>query len=106
MDVVAPLVAHRQSPVAVQPRDRTFNYPAIPPEPLATLDSLPRYPHLDAVLTEGLAALTSVVGFVSVDLLRLLTRPASALPLDQLYGIYYFFEHHGIVDVCPRLYGN
>lgn len=82
-------------------RSDYLHYPAIPPEPLAALYTLPGYPHLYSSPTEGLSAPLRIVSLVGVELLGTLTRAASACSLDRLYGVHYLLEHHRVVDVCP-----
>jgi hypothetical protein len=106
MRVSAPLVTNRQSPVTVQPGDSTFNYPAISPEPLAALYTLPRYPYLDAALTQSISASLGVVSLVGVQLLGALARPASACSFDRLYAVHHCLEHHRVVDVGPGVRGG
>lgn len=106
MRVSAPLVTNRQSPVTVQPGDSTFNYPAISPEPFAALYTLPRYPYLDAALTQSISASLGVVSLVGVQLLGALARSASAYSFDRLYAVHHFLEHYRVMDVCPGLYGS
>lgn len=93
MDLVSALVAYRKPSVAMQPRDRTLYYPAIPPKPLATLYTFPGYANLDSPCDQSLPTPLTVVSLVGVDLLWTLARPTSSGSLDRLHSIHQFLEH-------------
>jgi hypothetical protein len=58
MDVVAPLIAaDGESAVLGKPGQCALHYPPVPPQLLATLNSLSRYPAPYATLSEGFFAL-------------------------------------------------
>jgi hypothetical protein len=63
MDVVAPLIANREPAVLREPGQCALHYPPMPPQLLCALNSLSRYPALDATLSQGFFALVVIVGF-------------------------------------------
>jgi hypothetical protein len=63
MDVVAPLVAYLQPPVAIDLRQRSFHNPPVSPQLLAGLDAPPCDASFYASLPERLAAAGKVIGF-------------------------------------------
>src|SRR3954465_2159655 len=98
VDVVAPLVADRQSTVLRQPRQCPLHHPPVPSQLLAALYPLPGYATLDAALPQGPSALLVVVGLVGVQLLRALPRPASGT-LYGIDGIHQLLEDHRVVGI-------
>src|SRR5215212_232449 len=55
MDVVSALVAHLQTPVAVQPRKCSLDHPSVSTQPLARLDTAPGDARGDTPLPERFA---------------------------------------------------
>src|SRR5215204_6655577 len=99
VDVVASLITDRQPTVLGHPRQRPLHHPPVPPQLLRTFHLLPGYAPLDAAPLERLRALFVVVGFVGVQFLGAVPRPAAR----TLYGFYYvqkLLEDHRVVDVC------
>src|SRR5215208_7180024 len=99
MDVVASLITDREPAVLGYPRQRPLHHPPVPPQLLRTLHLLPGYASLDAAPLERPSTLFVVVGFVGVELLGTLPRPASRV----LYGldcVQELLEDHRVVDVC------
>jgi hypothetical protein len=100
MDVVAPLIANREPAVLRKPSQCALHYPPVPSQLLAALYALSCYTALYPALSQGSFALFVVVGFVSMQLLGTLPRPAPTRTLDGLYGVDELFEDHRVVDVC------
>ena len=87
MDVVPPLVADREPTVFGKPRQCALHHPPVSSQLLAALYAFPGYAALDAALSQSPFALLVVVGFVGVQLLRTLPRPATwALPRGRFMG--------------------
>jgi hypothetical protein len=74
MDVLPPLVANLQPPVAIQPRERPFHYPPVASQPFTRLDAPPGDAWSYAPLPERLAAAGEVVALVGVQLFGALAR--------------------------------
>src|SRR5215207_268902 len=100
MDVVPPLVADREPAVLRKPGQCPLHHPPVSSQLLAALYALPGYAALDAVLPQSPPALLVVVGFVGVQLLRALPRPATRT-LYGLYGVHELLEDHRVVYVGP-----
>jgi len=98
MDVVPPLVADREPTVFGKPRQCPLHNPPVSSQLLATLYALPGYAALDAALPQSPFALLVVVGFVGVQLLRALPRPATRA-LYGLYSVHELLEDHRVVYV-------
>lgn len=88
MDVVAPLVAYLQPPVAVQPRQRPLHHPPVPAQPFAGLDAAPGDARDYAPFSESLSTPGEVVGLVGVQLLRALARATTTRLADRLNGVH------------------
>src|SRR5688572_12766466 len=99
MDVVAPLIADGESAVLRKPSQCALHYPPMPPQLLAALNPLSRYPAPDATLSKDFFALVVIVGFVGVKLLGTLPRSAPRT-FDGLYTVDELFENRRVVDVC------
>src|SRR5688572_17114247 len=100
MDVVPPLVADREPTVFGKPGQCALHHPPVSSQLLAALYALPGYAALDAALPQSPFALLVVVGFVGVQLLRALPRPATRA-LYGLYGVHELLEDHRVVNVGP-----
>src|SRR5215211_3117515 len=103
MDVVAPLVAYLQPPVAVHPRQRSFHDPPVSSQLLAGFDASPGYPRRYAPLPERFAASREVVGFVGMQLLRSFARAPTSRPTDRFDGVHGLFQDLRIMDVGRRV---
>lgn len=68
MDVLAPLIAHRQAPELPQPGHRSFHHPAVPSQLRRGLDPLAGNPHLDVPLAQCLPAAGNVICLVRMHL--------------------------------------
>src|SRR5919199_5246198 len=101
MNVVAPLIADAQPPVAVEPSARALDHPAVAPQPLARLDAFARDPRRDATPAQLGPQRGGVIRLVGVQLLRALARAAPAAALDRLDGVDGFEQHAGVVHVGP-----
>src|SRR5215204_3224098 len=99
MDVVPPLIADGEPAVLRKPSQCALHHPPVPPQLLAALHSLSRYPAPDGTLPEGFFALFVIVSFVGVKLVGTLSRSATGT-LDGLYSVDELFENHRVVDVC------
>src|SRR5215210_80647 len=53
VDIISPLVAHLEAPIAVQPRQRPLHHPPVPAQPLARVDTPPSDARLDPSLSQG-----------------------------------------------------
>lgn len=100
MDVGPPLVADRQPPISVQPRQGALDHPAVPAQPLAGLDPPPRDPHRDVAGAQELAAARGVVRLIGMELGRAFA-PAARRRADQWHGIDQVREHHAVMAVGP-----
>src|SRR5215204_1893407 len=99
MDVVASLIADGEPAVLRKPGQCALYDPPVPPQLLAALHSLSRYPAPDGTLPEGFFALFVIVSFVGVKLVGTLSRSATGT-LGGLYSVDELFENHRVVDVC------
>ena len=99
MDVVAPLIADSEPAILRKPGQCALNYPPVPPQLLAALNSLSRYAALDGTLSKGFFALFVIVGFVGMKLVGTLPRSATGT-LDGFYSVDELFENYRVVDVC------
>ncbi len=86
MDVGPPLVADRQPPIPVQPRQGALDHPAVPAQPLAGLDPPPRNADLDPAPGQGAATPGDVVRLVGMQLGRAFA-PAARRGANQWHGI-------------------
>jgi hypothetical protein len=98
MDVRPALIAHLQPSVAVQPRVRALDDPAIAAELLLRLNPLSGDPRRDPPLAQHRLVLPRLVSLVRMQFDRALAWTSSR-PLDGLDGIYSLLEHCGVVDV-------
>src|SRR5215212_718778 len=98
MDVVSALVAHLQTPVAVQPRKCSLDHPSVSTQPLAGLDTAPGDARGDTPLPERFAASREVVSFVGMQLLRALAWPATRLS-DRRDGVHDLLQDLRVMDV-------
>src|SRR5215212_8230740 len=103
MDVVAPLVAHLQPPVAVHPRQCSFHNPPVSPQLLAGFDAPPGDTWGYAPLPECFAASREVVSLVGMQLLRALARSATRRLADRRDSIHSLFQDLRVVDVGRRV---
>src|SRR5689334_17779280 len=101
MDVGAALVADGQPAEAIQPRQRTFHYPAVPTQPLAGFDAFTGNTAFDAAPSKVSAAVTRIVGFIGVEFFRPPTRATKAT-LDGRDRVQQGLENRAIMLVCPR----
>src|SRR5215211_1237683 len=101
VDVIAPLVAHRQPAVAIQPRQRALHHPPVSSELLAGVDPTAGDARGYAPLPERFSAAGEVVGLVGVQLRGTLARPAgvSARLANRRNGVHRLLQHLGVVDV-------
>src|SRR5688500_14651837 len=99
MDVVASLIAYLQPPEAIDPRERPFDYPLVPPQLLTGLDATSgdTRGYLCPSYTECCTAKREVVSLVSMQLLRTLSRTATRA-LDGLYSVHGLFQDLRVVD--------
>ena len=67
MHVRSPLVAHLKAAETVEPRERAFHHPAIPPKSLARFDSAAGDAWDDATLAAGRATARVIVALVGVQ---------------------------------------
>jgi hypothetical protein len=100
MDVVAALIANRESAVLGKPGQCALYYPSVPSQLLAALYALSCYAALYPALSQSSLALFVIVGFVGVQLLGPPPRSAPTGTLDGLYSVDKLFEDHRVVDVC------
>jgi hypothetical protein len=98
MNFIAPFIPYPQPAEPVQPGAGTLYYPAVAAQPLTAVEQLPRYPGPYASTPEPFAQGLRVIGFVGVQLLRPLPRPASPVS-DRLYSINAFKHHPRVVHV-------
>ena len=101
MDVITTLIADGKSPIAVQPGESALNHPPVSAQLLAALHPFTCYAALDPSLAQRLTASRYVIRFVTMPLLRALSR-ASFLTfgaLDRLNAVYHLLEHHTVMDV-------
>src|SRR5215211_3880504 len=101
VDVIAPLVAHRQPAVAIQPRQRALHHPPVSSELHAGVDPTAGDARGYAPLPERFSAAGEVVGLVGVQLRGTLARPAgvSARLANRRNGVHRLLQHLGVVDV-------
>ena len=98
MDIRPALVADGQTAVPGQPSKRPFHHPAMPPQPLAALDALPRNPARDAASSQEATTAWDVVGLIGMHLRRPLASPPTRRP-DGRDGVDEGLEEHGVVAV-------
>jgi len=96
-----PFVAHREAAVAVEPRQRPLDHPAMLAQPLARLDAPPRDTGCDAALAASQPTKGVIVAFVGMQLGGAATRP-TALPTHGRDGIQGCFQHLTVVDIGRR----
>jgi hypothetical protein len=99
MDVPSPLVAHQESTVLRQPRQRALHHQSVPPQPLAGVFSSPSYAALDAAAAQNPSTAPEVVGLICVELLGSLAWPALSRTLDRFDGVHQILEDLRIVDI-------
>src|SRR5215218_3017038 len=101
VDVIAPLVAHRQPAVAIQPRERTLHHPPVSSELLAGVDPTAGDARGYAPLPERLPAAGEIVCLVGVQFRGTLARPAgvSARLANRRNGVHRLLQHLRVVDV-------
>lgn len=102
VDVLPPLVANLQPPVAIQPRERPFHHPPVASQPFARLDAPSGDARGYAPLPERLAAAREVLALVGVQLVGALARSAARLA-DRLDSIYGLLQDFRVVDVGGRV---
>jgi hypothetical protein len=98
MNIIEPFISYPQPPELVQPGSGSLYYPAMTAQPLTAIEQLPRYSRLYASAAKAFTQSSRVVGFVGVQLLGSLPRPASQLA-DRLYSIKAFKHHRRVVHV-------
>ncbi|SEK56510.1 hypothetical protein SAMN05444354_101896 [Stigmatella aurantiaca] len=79
MDIVAPLIAHTQTPLAVEPRVGPPHHPPVLPQPLLRLNAGPCNAWGDAAPTQATTVLTRGVRLVGVQLVGPVTGRTSRL---------------------------
>ena len=103
MNITAPFIPNPQPPILVKPSPRSLHHPAMAAQPLTTVLPPSSYARLYApaskLFTQGLR----VIGFVGVQLLGPLPRPASLMPY-RLNRIYALKHHSSVVNVSPAHY--
>lgn len=98
MDVVAPLVAHLQTPQTVQPRERPLHLPPMPTQALARFDAA-ACPASRAAASNRLAAPRVVVALVRMYLAGTVARTPHAPVAQWRHAVEHHPEHLRIVDV-------
>ena len=102
MDVIAPLVAHLQPPVAVHPRHGPLHYPPVSTQLLAGLDASPGYARRYAPLSQSFPTSGEVGGLIGVQLFGALAQSATiSNPCCVLSGIP--LEAHPSLAVRQRV---
>jgi hypothetical protein len=101
VDVRTSLVAHGQPTEAIEPSVRALHHPPVPAQPLAALDAAACDARYNPTRPALVSARFSVVGFVSVQLVRPLSRPAPSTVAHGWDGIEGRCHHHAVVPVGP-----
>jgi len=101
MNVQSPLVADGQPPEVVEPSQRALYHPAVPAQLLAALYTSSCYSRSDAPLPQGRSVSVGVVASIGMQLVRPLSRSASALgtSLDTRDSVYHHLQRFGIRNV-------
>jgi hypothetical protein len=90
VNIGPPLVAHHAPAILRRPGQGALHHLPVPPQLLTTLDSLPGYPELDALLAQRLATPLVIVG--GVWLLRSLARASLFTAFDRFGGLRQLLE--------------
>ena len=98
MNVSASLITNSQATIAIEPRQRALNDPAMPSESLATFNAAPCDARCNPSPSQFLAQCLRVIRFVGVQLHRSCAWSA-APPLDWLDGIHGLKTHARVVDI-------
>lgn len=101
VDVCTSLVAHGQPTEAVEPSVRALHHPSVPAQPLAALDAAACDARYNPTRPALVSARLSVVGFVSVQFVRAVSRPAPPTVAHGWDGIEGRCHHHAVVPVGP-----
>lgn len=98
MNIEPSLVTNGQASEVVEPSEGSLHYPTVLAKLLAALNSASGDTRSDPSLSQRLPVSFRVVSFVSMHLLRSLTRSAS-FSFDGRNGINHRLQHLGIVNV-------
>jgi hypothetical protein len=101
MNVVPPLVADSQAPIATEPGQGALDHPAVSSQPLTGFDTSPGDASLDPTSTQHLATLGEIVPLVSMQLVGSLPRSAPRAS-HWLDSVQHLLQHHRVVDVRSR----
>lgn len=100
MNVHAPFIADRQAAIPIEPRERSFDHPAVATQALAGVNSLARNPHLDVAAMQEATAARDVVRLVGMEFGRSFAPSPRGL-CDRRHSVDQFLEHHAVVAVRP-----
>lgn len=99
VDVGASLVADRQAPEAIEPSVRALHHPSVPAQSLAALDAAACDARYNPTCPALVSARSSVVGFVGVQFVRAVSRPAPPTVAHGWDSIEGRCHHHAVVPV-------
>jgi hypothetical protein len=102
MNISSALVADFQAAKAVQPRQSSFDNPAMSAQPFASFKSAPRNPGRDTTAAQSLPIMLAVVAFVRVQFLGPVAGSAT-FALKRRDRIHHAFQHRGLVDIRRRV---
>jgi hypothetical protein len=98
LNVVAILIADGEAPKALEPRDGSFDEPAVPDELIAALQAPASDAREDVAAPAGAAAERVIISLVGMQLVRPATGPATRLP-DRRDGVEHRLQHLTVVAV-------
>jgi hypothetical protein len=101
VDVDASLVADWQAAEAVEPSVCALHHPPVPAQPLAALDAAACDARHNPTRSTLMSARSGVVGFVGVQFVRAVSRPAPPTVSHGWDGIEGRCHHHAVVPVGP-----
>lgn len=101
MDILAPLITHAQSSIAVDPPKSSFDHPSMSAKALARIEHVTRDPRLDTSRLQVPFGARRTIGLVSMQLGGTSTRPA-ALPCHSRDRFNHLLGNRDLVGVCCR----